>query len=623
MKPAYIAIIVFSASLPLAFAVEFTTDASIQLLIPRPSYVPNDMIQIMGFYHPNTIIHLDLVDPNGITTNSTLAQSDNLGNFQEKIVIPSDAINGTWKINATSGPVHHAISLTVISQTAQYVTTGPPPVMHMELKPSSQVYQKGDFITISGKEDNYLIQNNGNNLTLSIDDARTKKSWCCDTFQSSQQGIFYYSFKMPDILQDQDYYNIRVNSGPNDQYGVGIMYYNILPNPLVQQRLGISTLDVECRDGFIHAIKSEDQSAACVREQTLDSLVKRGWTTPYIISSKRTSHIVLPPFNPINLSSPCQTQYVEKPSVSSPVYPNGTIITTDYVPVLYMSQNSTGVLCVNYDSSQPNPASIRIFEASNMSRDANFSHYASPDTILQGNSTVAYTISTNNQSGFYGISFSCGGFPFAVGYNNQSRITTDDFPWYYQVFHCGVITYNYKISGLTGIGVYQIKTISHEQLDYDIQNTTVDSYSTGINGHNATFSMHVRTFDKPVRFWFDYKDSMATKFATNPGFKIGSDACNWDVTENNQDQSEPWLRIDGIHVKESPVIIPAHSNGTYTFSILAENLADGYYGLNPVIHGATTDISSDNAGTNYIAYNFPIETGIGNKILDFTGTCMK
>ena len=576
-------------------------------------------------------LHLSIIVIFVITSlTTTLAFAQNATNSTNSI--PPNAIrtpDGGWITplqtkteNGGNLTIHYETGMPV---TGNYLPPGPPPVIHMSLQANSQVYEKGDMITISGQEDDYLIQNYGNDLRLSIDNSRTGEHWCCDDFKSSQEGSFYYVFKMPNMFQSSDNYNIRINANNStDQYGVSILYYTIIPYPIKQTRLGISTLDVECRDGLVHVIKSEDKSSACVKQDDIDELVKRDWAQPGVIPSKRTPHIV-PPLTPIDLSQPCEIPYEQKPSISSPIYPNGTVITTEYEPVLYMSQNSTGIICVNYiDSSQLTQAGIRIFEANNLSHQANIAYYASPDTIVKGNSTVAYTISTGNQAGFYGISFFCGGIPFAVGYDNQSRIVEDDFPWINQVFHCPIMTYNYKISGLHGIGIYYIKTVSHEQLSYDIQNTTVTSYSMGSNSHNATFSLHIRTFEKPARFWFDYKDSTATKFVTNPGFKFGSDACNWDVVDNNKVQDTPWLRINGIYVKENSVIIPAHSDGTYTFSIIVENLSDGYYGLNPVVYGATTDISSDDAGTNYIAYNFPIETGIGiNKILDFSGNCSK
>ncbi|MBI1829539.1 MAG: hypothetical protein HY222_05025 [Thaumarchaeota archaeon] len=78
------------------FAVGLSTSGPrIDLLVPKPSYIPNEILQITGFYQPNTIIHLDLIDPKNIIKNSTLLQSDYLGNFQKKFVVPSDAVNGT------------------------------------------------------------------------------------------------------------------------------------------------------------------------------------------------------------------------------------------------------------------------------------------------------------------------------------------------------------------------------------------------------------------------------------------------------------------------------------------------------------------------------------------------
>lgn len=231
--------------------------------------------------------------------NVVLAQ--NVTNSSNQI--PSGAIrtsNGGW-ITPLQTTTDNGSKLTIhyetgIQVSGNYLSPGPPPVIHMNLQANSQIYKKGDMITISGKEDDYLIQNYGNNLTLSVDNSRTGEHWCCDNFQSSIEGSFYYVFKMPDTFQSSDNYNIRINSNNStDQYGVGILYYDIMPYPLQQIRLGISTLDVECRDNLVHVIKSEDKSPACVKQDDIDELVHRGWAQPGIIPSKRIPHIVPPP----------------------------------------------------------------------------------------------------------------------------------------------------------------------------------------------------------------------------------------------------------------------------------------------------------------------------------------
>ncbi|MHB8602608.1 MAG: hypothetical protein ACYC9R_08205 [Nitrosotalea sp.] len=562
--------------------------------------------------------------------NVTLAQNATNSSNQT----PSGAIrtsNGGWITplqttteNGSNLTIHYETGIPVLGN---YLSPGPPPVIHMNLQANSQVYEKGDMITISGQEDDYLIKNYGNNLTLSIGNSRTGEHWCCDNFQSSYEGSFYYVFKMPDMFQSSDNYNIRINPhNSTDQYGIGILYYEIMPRPLEQIRLGISTLDVECRDNLVHVIKSEGKSPACVKQDDMDELVHRGWAQPGMVPSKRIPHIVPTPLNPINLSQPCEIPYEQKPSTTSPIYPNGTVITTGYVPVLYMPTNSTGMICVKYENSNdPKPANMQISEANNSSRKPDITTYASPDTIAKGNTTVVYTISTGKQSGFYGISLSCVGMPFAVGYDNQSRIILDDFPWMNgKTTYCPLMPYDSEISGLDRIGVYYIKTVSYDHLIYDIQNTTVTSIHAGPSSQTVTFSLHVHTFDKPIRFWLDYKDSTIAEFMTNPGFKQIANQCNWDVTHNSIIQNAPWLRLDGINVTEKPITISPYSNGTFTFSVLAKNLSDGYYGLNPVVYGDTSDTPAENAGTNYVAYNYPIT--IGNGIawsLDSVGTCSR
>jgi hypothetical protein len=317
----------------------------------------------------------------------------------------------------------------------------------------------------------------------------------------------------------------------------------------------------------------------------------------------------------------CDMPYSQKPSYQSPLYSNGTILHTDYTMVFYMPMNSTGKMCVHY--SNPNfqaPTGIAVFPANDLMKQANITTLANPGVIKTGNSTIVYTIKTGNIAGFYGISLFCGGMPFAVGYDNQSRIVSGDFPWLGQTFECPALTYSFDITGLGGIGIYYIATVSHEQLDYDITSTTVSSTHPNANIQNVTFSVHIRTFAKPANFWFDYKDSTISEFNSNPAFKQTTDLCNWEPAYHNSVGNFPWLGVTQIN--DNPVTIPPLSNGTYTFSILAKNLPSGYYGFNPVFYGKTTDLPPERAGTNYIAYDYPITIGVGH-IMDPSGICSR
>ena len=71
-------------------------------------------------------------------------------------------------------------------------------------------------------------------------------------------------------------------------------------SPLEQFKSGISALDVKCKIDFVHIIKAEDGSPACVKPNTVDILVKRGWAKPIIIPSGNEPHEVFPFINNTN-----------------------------------------------------------------------------------------------------------------------------------------------------------------------------------------------------------------------------------------------------------------------------------------------------------------------------------
>ena len=130
--------------------------------------------------------------------------------------------------------------------------------------------------------------------------------------------------------------------------------------------------------------------------------------------------------------------------------------------VLYMPTNSIGKLCVRYSNFNDSPArvGIRIFNANNLNHDtpeiSTWNDLGNNTTIPKGNSTVVYWIKTGNQSGFYGLTIFCVGMPFAVGYDNDSRIISSDFPWLGGTIYCPMQSYNFHIDSMTGIGVKYI-----------------------------------------------------------------------------------------------------------------------------------------------------------------------
>ncbi|GEM_PF-2844858 len=132
------------------------------------------------------------------------------------------------------------------------------------------------------------------------------------------------------------------------------------------------------------------------------------------------------------------------------------------VSVLYMPVNSIAEICVRYSNPDdtPYPIGIRIFDANNMNKNATgITTWDSSgnNTISKGNSTIVYVINTGNQTGFYGLAFFCNGSnPFAVGYDSNSAMTTDNFPFLRETLPCPLQSYQFHIDSLSGIGVKHI-----------------------------------------------------------------------------------------------------------------------------------------------------------------------
>lgn len=125
---------------------------------------------------------------------------------------------------------------------------------------------------------------------------------------------------------------------------------------------------------------------------------------------------------------------------------------TGFVPILYMPTGSTGKVCVNYSNgNELTTVTPSVFDAQNLSRNTNdISVSPLQANIVHGNSTVVYTITSGNKVGFYGLTIFCYGTPIAVGYDNQSRIVTGDFPWLNHTYYCMLRSYDYHITGVGG-----------------------------------------------------------------------------------------------------------------------------------------------------------------------------
>jgi len=203
-------------------------------------------------------------------------------------------------------------------------------------------------------------------------------------------------------------------------------------SPLKQFKTGVAAKDVTCRPGFWLIFKTSDGSPVCVKTDAAYTLIHRGWAKQVSQTSLRTT-LTVP-------SAPCDIPYPESNAG---------------VAVLYMPANSTGKICATYHNpDSPTQSSVRVFVAKDEQQMAGeIATSASPDIVPSGDSTIVYDIKTGSQAGFYGMSFFCRIIPLAVGYDNQSRIILDDFPWLYKNDICLSQTNTFQITGLSGVHV--------------------------------------------------------------------------------------------------------------------------------------------------------------------------
>jgi hypothetical protein len=218
----------------------------------------------------------------------------------------------------------------------------------------------------------------------------------------------------------------------------GAKTYSIIDSPLQQFKSGINAEDVKCSDGFTLVIKSEDGSPACVKHDTTNILIERGWASSF---RKET----------ISYDTSCNTPYLRSDSD---------------ITVLYMPTNSIGKVCVRYYNlnNTPTGVGIRIFEENNRTQNASDITTWASNSALQGNenTTISYFIKTGDKVGFYGLSLFCGGIPFAVGYDVNSTLTASDFSGLEGVIHsCPAQGYEYDIEGVEGIGIRYIPNSSN------------------------------------------------------------------------------------------------------------------------------------------------------------------
>ena len=167
------------------------------------------------------------------------------------------------------------------------------------------------------------------------------------------------------------------------------------------------------------------------------------------------------------MSTECETEFKPK-ALQHTVFPNGTSLTVNYIPVFLMKSDSTGKICTtNWMTTTNDNYSSTVFAGigKGYSDASDVFIVPSPNYIMidHTNKTITYTITAPKEShGFYRINpmfFNCGGLPLAVGYD-ESHSFDNDFPWLDDRFPCPFLSVNVQITGLSGIDVAYIIKVS-------------------------------------------------------------------------------------------------------------------------------------------------------------------
>ncbi|MGH7750815.1 MAG: hypothetical protein ACREQ5_39500, partial [Candidatus Dormibacteria bacterium] len=87
-------------------------------------------------------------------------------------------------------------------------------------------------------------------------------------------------------------FDVRENAS-----GISLAKAPNLPSPLTQFKSGISAQNVKCNDNLVHIIRAEDLSPACVKQESVDKLVNKGWSLPVENPSGKVQHEIFPVIN--------------------------------------------------------------------------------------------------------------------------------------------------------------------------------------------------------------------------------------------------------------------------------------------------------------------------------------
>ena len=161
---------------------------------------------------------------------------------------------------------------------------GPPPSIHLTESPSEGTFLQGEKILVSGdvrKMELVKAAKNGERLDVELtlhmpyDESDVFFS---DLMDIDADGHYSYHLDTSDISLGE--YHLKVKYGPSSSStDIAIDFNSKYWSPLKQFKSGVPDNEIQCRESLIPVVR-HDGTPACVKPQTAEKLIERGWTIP-------------------------------------------------------------------------------------------------------------------------------------------------------------------------------------------------------------------------------------------------------------------------------------------------------------------------------------------------------
>jgi len=304
-------------------------------------------------------------------------------------------------------------------------------------------------------------------------------------------------------------------------------------------------------------------------------------------------------------ASPCSQVPLRQSSRNS-VLPNGTGSAEIDYPVFAVAPGSTVTVCFSYVNTSN--ASLSAFPvtaynwentpipSNQISISENLSNQSIPP---HSNATAVYTMKVSDSAAgaydfgpylMFGENDEC--YQKLLVTTNSSSASFSDFP---DLF--GTITeeppgpfcfstapqISANLTGFGGMSMLYLKYNMRFSIPFHETSRTIQSTVLSPTEQNITVKLGIESFGIPVTVEFltnPFKDyAYMVQWANDPQESpVTGDPCDWNSSSNLNPDNELSVPLSGVTVSAPTLNLQPYSNGTFTFSVLVDNLTQGYAG---------------------------------------------